>query len=479
MDDQDKAKEQLIEELADLRQQVAALQESEERTAIIVSDITEQNRMQDALQESEERFRKIFEEGQIGILLVDTNGRIQRASRRFCEMLGYSEAEIIALGLAAISHPDDWERDYPFVSRLWCGVISHYQVEKRYLRKDGQAVWAQLTGSLMHDETGRPINIIGMVEDITERKQAKERLQNSERVLRTLIDASPESIVLIGTDGTTLLVNETAAHRFGTTVDELVGKTPADVVPPEVAAKRMWHFHEVIRTGKAVRFEDERLGRCMENAVHPIFDEQGKVAAAAVFSIDLTDRKQAEKALQKAHDEMEQRVEERTSELSMSNKTLRQEIEHRKQAEEALNQSEEKYRTLVETSPDTIVLVDLEGNVNFASRGILALSGPELVQDIIGKKSLDFIAPEDQQRFQANFRETLEAGVTRVCGVHLPQARWKSFPWRSDGGPDPGWGRKTVGHHGHCERRYRTQAGPGEIAKRTSHPQTPSASKRS
>ena len=164
MDDQHKTKQQLIEELAVLRQQ------------------------------GEERFRKIFEEGPIGVLLVGTDGRIQRTNRRFCGMLGYSEGEIVALGLPGISHPDDWERDRPLVSRLWQGEISHYHVEKRYLRKDGQAVWGQLTVSLMHDEAGRPINTIGMVEDITERKQAEEKLQYSERTLRTLMDANLESI---------------------------------------------------------------------------------------------------------------------------------------------------------------------------------------------------------------------------------------------------------------------------------------------
>ena len=77
-------------------------------------DITERKRAEAALRESEERFRKVFEEGPIGILLVGTDGRIQHANRRFCEMLGYSEAEMIDLGLAGISHPDDWERDHPY-----------------------------------------------------------------------------------------------------------------------------------------------------------------------------------------------------------------------------------------------------------------------------------------------------------------------------------------------------------------------------
>jgi PAS domain S-box-containing protein len=315
-----------------------------------VTDIDDQKRAEMALRESEERFRKVFEEGPIGILLVDTDGRIQRANRRFCEMLGYAESELIAVGLAGVSHPDDWERDLPFVSRLWRGEISRYHLEKRYLRKDGQLVWCQVTISLMHDEAGRPINNIGMVEDITERRQAEERLQHSERTLRTLMDASPESIVLMGIDGRVVFANATMAQRFGTTADKLVGRTSADLLPAEIAANRMKHLQTVVRTGKSLRFDDVRFDRCIESALHPIFDEQGKVAALAVLGIDHTERRRAEEALQKAHDELERRVDERTSELTQANETLRREVEHRKQAEEALQREHRTLSYLLQSS---------------------------------------------------------------------------------------------------------------------------------
>ncbi len=301
MDDQDKTEEQLRAELATLRQRVAALQESEER------------------------FRKVFEEGPIGLLLVGTDGRIQHANRRFCEMLGRSESEIIAAGLAGISHPDDWARDHPFVSRLWRGEISLYHVEKRYLRKDGQHLWGQLTVSLMHDEAGKPINTIGMVEDITQRKQAVERLQESERRLRTLIDASPESILLLDTDETILLANETSARRLGRPMDRIIGKRPRDILSLKATAERTRNFEGVVRTGKAVRFDDERSGRYYENAMHPILDNQGAVVAVAVLAIDRTEQKRAAVALQQAHDELEQKVNERTAELTKVNEALRKE----------------------------------------------------------------------------------------------------------------------------------------------------------
>ncbi len=344
------------------------------------TDIDDQKRAGAALRESEERFRKVFEEGPIGVLLVGTDGRIQHANRRFCEMLGYSESEIIAVGLPGLSHPDDWERDYPFISRLWHGEISSYQVQKRYLRKDGQVVWAQLTVSLMHDEAGRPINTIGMIEDITERKQAEEKLKNSERTLRTLMDASPESILLLDPEGTILFANATMARRYGTTADKVVGRTAKDLLPAEVAANRTRRFQGVVRTGKAVRFEDERFDRFIENAMHPILNEQGKVAALAVLGIDRTERKWAEQALQQAHDELERRVEERTAELTKANEELT------------------LFRKFAEASGQGFGMGDLEARIAYVNPALCRMFGEDKPEDIIGKSFIDYYPEEWRQR---------------------------------------------------------------------------------
>ena len=122
--------------------------------------------------------------------------------------------------------------------------------------------------------------------NITERKRAEEKLRNSERTLRTLIDASPESILLLDAAGTILLINKTVADRLGMPADQIVGRTAYDVHPPEVAANRMRHFEEVVRTRKPTRFDDLRLGRYMENVIHPILDGQGRVTTVAVLGID-------------------------------------------------------------------------------------------------------------------------------------------------------------------------------------------------
>ena len=93
--------------------------------------------------------------------------------------------------------------------------------------------------------------------------------------------------------------------------------------------------------------------------------------------------------------------------------TLIEDITARKQAEDALHESEAKYRTLIETSPDAVMMLDLEGHITFASRRALELYGSEHLDELLGRSPLEFFAPEDQQKFLANLQRTLDEGVTR------------------------------------------------------------------
>ena len=156
------------------------------RLLAIVRDITDRKRAELALQESEERYRTIFEEGPLGIVLASLDLEVQYVNQRFCEMLGYSEMEIIALGVAGISHPDDLDTDHQLGLRLLRGELPYYTIDKRYIRKDRTAFWGQLTVSVMHDAEGKPTAMIRMIQDITARKEIAELLQESEAKYRRL-----------------------------------------------------------------------------------------------------------------------------------------------------------------------------------------------------------------------------------------------------------------------------------------------------
>jgi diguanylate cyclase (GGDEF)-like protein/PAS domain S-box-containing protein len=135
--------------------------------------IAEQERISKALQESEEHFRTAFDYAAIGMALVSTGGSWLRVNRSLCEIVGYSEDELLTSDFQAITHEDDLGNDLAHIYRLMAGEILTCQVEKRYLHKDGQEVWALTSISVVRDSEGSPVHFIFQIEDITERKRAE------------------------------------------------------------------------------------------------------------------------------------------------------------------------------------------------------------------------------------------------------------------------------------------------------------------
>jgi len=137
--------------------------------------------------ESEQLFRTTFEQAAVGIAHVSPEGRFLRVNRKFCDIVGYSEDEILALTFQDITHPDDLEADLDFVRQVLNGEIETYSIEKRYYHKDGSIVWINLTVSLLFDREGNPKYFVSVIRDISDRKQAEEALQQSRDFLEHLI----------------------------------------------------------------------------------------------------------------------------------------------------------------------------------------------------------------------------------------------------------------------------------------------------
>ncbi len=153
-------------------------------------DITERKQAEEALRESEERFRKIFEESKIGIVLVDSNQMYLAVNKAFCSMVGYSQEELMSRSYGAISHPDDIEGNTRNARALWQGKIPYYKTEKRYIHKDGKIVWAFLETTLIRDSQGNPSYYLSVIEDITERKRAEALLERALRETRVRFEIS-------------------------------------------------------------------------------------------------------------------------------------------------------------------------------------------------------------------------------------------------------------------------------------------------
>jgi two-component system sensor kinase FixL len=158
--------------------------------AVIVNsrDVTDRRAAEEGLRDREERLRKIFEEGPLGMGIVGPDKRILQVNGTLCRMLGHSQPELVGRSITELTHPDDAEISERSVRQLFAGEIPNYQLEKRYLRRDGQSTWVSLTTSLVRDARGAPLYAIGMVQDITDRRraeaEAQERLADLAHVLR-------------------------------------------------------------------------------------------------------------------------------------------------------------------------------------------------------------------------------------------------------------------------------------------------------
>lgn len=285
----------------------------------IFEDITADKEAATSLQQSEARFRKLFEASPLGIVLADANtGQMFQVNPAFCQLLGYSEAELLTLTFFALTHPDDLEMEFQLIAhnrqRILSGEIDTANYEKRYLRKDGQVVWVSLTASLINDESGNTLYALGMIQDITHRKVTESALRQSEATNRALISAIPDLMMRIRADG--VYLNFIARNNFKLfhPAEDMTGQSLFDDMPAEAAAQRMHYIQEALRTGKVQVYEYE-----LEIDSEQLYEE-ARIAVCGedevlVIVRNIGDRKRAEAVLRRSHDELEQLVTERTQQL--------------------------------------------------------------------------------------------------------------------------------------------------------------------
>lgn len=149
-------------------------------------DVTERKNNEEVLRESEERFRRIFDESPVGAAIVSSDFHFLQVNAALCRITGYSAGELNGVKLAEITHPDDIAADISQAQQLLRGEIDQYDMEKRYVRKDGTEAWIHMWVKLLRDGAGRPLTFFPIMEDITERKKAERDLRLSETKLRDL-----------------------------------------------------------------------------------------------------------------------------------------------------------------------------------------------------------------------------------------------------------------------------------------------------
>ena len=361
--------------------------------------------------DSEKRFRVTFEQAAVGITHVSLDGRFLRINKKFCDIVGYSHEEMLALTFQEITHPDDLTENLENVNELLSGNKKVLAIEKRYIRKDDATVWVNLTSTIVRDENDEPDYFVTVGEDISERKRVEEALKKSEQKFRALMEQSPFSVVMNSPDGRMEQVNQAFMEMWGVSEEALPEVMENySVLEDEEAKKRgVMPLIERAFAGEAVvlpviEYDTpttmEHLGvdigasdkRWVQVRFYPIKNDSGEIINVVATEEDVSARKLAEF---KSHE------------------------------------SEKKFYDLVEQSPVAFELYDLNGTLQQVNRAFEKLwQVPR--ENVVGKYN---VFESDQIR-ELGFLEYFEKayGGEDVSAPDVEFDTSREFGARGEGG---------------------------------------------
>lgn len=284
----------------------------EELLARVNGLIKERRSTADKLRESETRFEATFEQAAVGIAIVALDGHWLRVNRKLCEIVGYSQEELLTKTFQDITHPDDQKTDLHQVRRMLAGEIQTYSMEKRYIRKDGSLVWINLTVALAWKPDATPDYFISVIEDIQVRKQAEAALKDSESSLK-------EAQRLAGI-GNWVWDIRTDAHTWSEEIYRIYGRDPA--LPPAIYPEVQQYFTPESWMHLAAAVEKSMAGgvpyECDAEVVRPDGTHRWIVACGEairdadrnIISLhgtvqDITERKLAKEKLDESYKELQ------------------------------------------------------------------------------------------------------------------------------------------------------------------------------
>jgi PAS domain S-box-containing protein len=339
-------------------------------------------------------FFNAFDPAAIGMALADLHGRCLAANPPLCAMLEYDESELLGRSFQPFTLPDDLPENLSQGRRLIAGEIASFQLEKRYISKSGRVIPVLLSASLMRDAAGQPWGVMSQLQDISARKQAEDALHYNEELYRTLVETSPDAIVMSDPTGIILFCNAQHAALYGyERAEDMVGLDSMQFFAPQSRAHTRAKLELAVEIG-AIRQAEYTLFRkdgstfIGEFSVTPIYGVCGHARAHMAVVRD---------------------------------------ISARKTMEDALRRSEELYRTLVETSPDAIAMADQNGVILFCNAQHVALYGYERAEEMVGLNALVFFTPQDRARAQATLEQTLLTGTVRHAEYTLVRKDGSTF----------------------------------------------------
>jgi PAS domain S-box-containing protein len=205
---------------------------------------------------SEIRFRTVFKKAPLGIAIANPEGRFLEANNAFYNMLGYSKSEITGLTFVDITYPEDRPETKRLNRNVIDGKVNSYEIEKRYLAKDGRTIRAIVRATAIRDKNGNIQYWLGIIDDITQKLQTEHALRESEEKYRNIIESIQEGYFEVDLSGNLTFANEAACKTMGYTLEEFVGTNNRAITSPATARRMYKVFNQVFRTGRPTDVTD-------------------------------------------------------------------------------------------------------------------------------------------------------------------------------------------------------------------------------
>ncbi len=334
---------------------------------------------EEALRESEERFRGTFENAAVGIAHVDPEGRFLLVNDKLCEFVGYTREELLVTGFQDITHPEDLAASLDHFRSLMRGELPNFSLEKRYVRKDGSVVWGNVSLSIQHRSAGEPAYGIAILQDITELKKVEEQLQRASERLELAVRSSNVALgemdLTAGPNGHVEWLNYWEQWGTGTPEDYPTAGSMRNLLHPE-DRDEVSRLSDAYFRGEVSEFKSVHRVRHRDGSYHwalargVLFrDAHGRPIRSSGSIIDINDLKRTE---------------------------------------EALRESEQRFRMFVDHASDAFFLLDGNGvilDVNRQACRSLGYTRDELVGMTPGDLDHDVTAADRE-----NLRRRLDAG---------------------------------------------------------------------
>ena len=330
----------------------------------VVSHIEDVISLREAREERERSrlyFQKILEKSSDITMVVDENAVIEFITPSIKDVLGFSPEEVVGKSALAFIHPDDREICAWHHRKMLENPLKPVSAVYRVRHKNGEWRVVSIVGrNMVNDDLVK--GLILNFHDITERVLMEKNLEESERKLRSLFDATHDLVLLASVEeknfGEILEVNDAMAESLGKERREIIGTNIKEHLPPEIYESRMAKVLKMIKEGKVMEFEDTKYGRWFHNIFYPIFDKNGKITQIAVFTRDITTRKEME---------------------------------------DAVKDSERRFREIVENANEWIWEVDANGLYIYSNGAVEKILGYSS-SEVVGKKHFyDFFHPDERE----------------------------------------------------------------------------------